>query len=38
MLLDPHAGILGDATIRQMTDELITATGRWLPQFVPAAS
>jgi alpha-galactosidase len=33
MLLDPHAGTLGLATIGQMTDELIDATRRWLPQF-----
>jgi alpha-galactosidase len=33
MLLDPHAGVLGLATIEQMTDELLTATSRWLPQF-----
>ncbi|HEY7440246.1 MAG TPA: hypothetical protein VIC35_12705 [Acidimicrobiia bacterium] len=35
MLLDPHAGTLGLATIEQMTDELLTATRRWLPQFRP---
>jgi len=33
MLLDPHAGTLGLATIEQMTDELLTATSPWLPQF-----
>lgn len=33
MLLDPHAGTLGLATIEQMTDELLVATKRWLPQF-----
>jgi alpha-galactosidase len=33
MLLDPHAGTLGLATIEQMADELIDATRRWLPQF-----
>ena len=33
MLLDPHAGTLGLATIEQMTDELLTATNPWLPQF-----
>lgn len=33
MLLDPHAGTLGLATIEQMTDELLGATKRWLPQF-----
>jgi len=33
MLLDPHAGTLGLATIEQMTAELLTATGRWLAQF-----
>lgn len=33
MLLDPHAGTLGLATIEQMTSELIAATSRWLPQF-----
>jgi alpha-galactosidase len=33
MLLDPHAGTLGLTTIEQMTDALLTATGRWLPQF-----
>ena len=33
MLLDPHAGTLGLATIEQMTDELLLATSRWLPQF-----
>ncbi|HEY3831089.1 MAG TPA: hypothetical protein VGO03_02235 [Acidimicrobiia bacterium] len=36
MLLDPHAGTLGLATIEQMTDELIDATARWLPQFADA--
>jgi alpha-galactosidase len=35
MLLDPHAGTLGLATIEQMADELLTATQRWLPQFRP---
>jgi alpha-galactosidase len=33
MLLDPHAGALGLATIEAMTDELLTASARWLPQF-----
>jgi alpha-galactosidase len=33
MLLDPHAGTLGLATIEQMADELLSATTRWLPQF-----
>jgi alpha-galactosidase len=33
MLLDPHAGTLGLATIEQMTGELIDATRHWLPQF-----
>ena len=33
MLLDPHAGTLGLATIEQMTAELLDATARWLPQF-----
>jgi alpha-galactosidase len=33
MLLDAHAGTLGLATLEQMTDELIDATRRWLPQF-----
>jgi alpha-galactosidase len=33
MLLDPHAGTLGLATIEAMTDELVGATRRWLPQF-----
>jgi alpha-galactosidase len=33
MLLDPHAGTLGLATIDQMTDDLLAATRRWLPQF-----
>jgi alpha-galactosidase len=33
MLLDPHAGTLGLATIEQLTDELLAATARWLPQF-----
>jgi hypothetical protein len=33
MLLDPHAGTLGDATIQRMTAELLDATRRWLPQF-----
>ncbi len=33
MLLDPHAGTLGLATIEQMADELLSATSRWLPQF-----
>jgi alpha-galactosidase len=33
MLLDPHAGTLGLATIEQMASELIDATARWLPQF-----
>jgi alpha-galactosidase len=33
MLLDPHAGTLGLSTIEAMTDELIDATKRWLPQF-----
>ena len=33
MLLDPHAGTLGLATIEQMTDELLTSTSAWLPQF-----
>lgn len=33
MLLDPHAGTLGLATIEQMTAELLDATSRWLPQF-----
>jgi alpha-galactosidase len=33
MLLDPHAGTLGLATIQQLTGELLAATARWLPQF-----
>jgi alpha-galactosidase len=33
MLLDPHAGTLGLATIEQMTAELLDATRAWLPQF-----
>ena len=33
MLLDPHAGTLGLATIDRMTDDLLQATKRWLPQF-----
>ena len=33
MLLDPHAGTLGLSTIERMTDELLTATRQWLPQF-----
>jgi len=33
MLLDPHAGTLGFATIQAMTGELLAATSRWLPQF-----
>jgi alpha-galactosidase len=33
MLLDPHAGTLGLATIEQMTSDLLAATHRWLPQF-----
>jgi alpha-galactosidase len=33
MLLDPHAGTLGLATIEQMTSDLLAATRRWLPQF-----
>jgi alpha-galactosidase len=33
MLLDPHAGMLGLATIEQMTADLLDATQRWLPQF-----
>jgi alpha-galactosidase len=36
MLLDPHAGTLGLGTIERMTDELLTATRRWLPQFAQA--
>jgi alpha-galactosidase len=36
MLLDPHAGTLGLATIERMTDELLAATVRWLPQFAHA--
>ena len=31
MLLDPHAGTLGLATIEQMTDELIAATAALAP-------
>jgi alpha-galactosidase len=38
MLLDPHAGTLGFATIEAMTDELIAATGRWLPRFSAATT
>jgi hypothetical protein len=33
MLLDPHAGTLGFETVRKLADELISSTGRWLPQF-----
>jgi alpha-galactosidase len=33
MLLDPHAGTLGLATIEAMADELLAATARWLPHF-----
>ncbi len=33
MMLDPHAGALGLTTIEQLTDELLTATKQWLPQF-----
>jgi alpha-galactosidase len=33
MLLDPHAGTLGLATIERMTAELLDATQAWLPQF-----
>jgi alpha-galactosidase len=33
MLLDPHAGTLGLATIEQMTFELLQASKHWLPQF-----
>jgi alpha-galactosidase len=33
MLLDPHAGTLGLATIEAMTEELISATRPWLPYF-----
>jgi alpha-galactosidase len=33
MLLDPHAGTLGLATIDQMIDDLLDASKRWLPQF-----
>ena len=36
MLLDPHAGTLGFATIQQLADELIGSTARWLPQFDPS--
>jgi len=35
MLLDPHGGTLGLATIEQMTDELLGSARRWLPQFSP---
>jgi alpha-galactosidase len=38
MLLDPHAGTLGFAAIEALTDELIAATGRWLPQFSAATA
>jgi alpha-galactosidase len=38
MLLDPHAGTLGLATIEQMTAELLEATQQWLPQFEAATS
>jgi alpha-galactosidase len=37
MLLDPHAGTLGLATIEQMTAELLDATRTWLPQFGTSA-
>jgi alpha-galactosidase len=33
MLFDPQAGTLGLATIEEMTDELLGAARRWLPQF-----
>src|SRR5262249_33990961 len=33
MMLDPHAGTLGLATIEQMTFELLQASKHWLPQF-----
>jgi alpha-galactosidase len=37
MLLDPHAGTLGFATIQRLSDELISSTRRWLPQFADTA-
>jgi alpha-galactosidase/6-phospho-beta-glucosidase family protein len=33
MLADPVAGALPYDDVVQMTDELLTATSRWLPQF-----
>jgi alpha-galactosidase len=33
MLLDPLAGRIDFDRLRQMTDEMLTATSQWLPQF-----
>ena len=33
MLLDPLAGRIDFDLVGQMTDEMLTATKEWLPQF-----
>ncbi|MDQ1509277.1 MAG: hypothetical protein QOG50_1121, partial [Actinomycetota bacterium] len=33
MLLDPLAGRIDFDRVEQMTDEMLAATSRWLPQF-----
>ena len=33
MLLDPLAGRIDFEHVEQMTDEMLAATARWLPQF-----
>jgi alpha-galactosidase/6-phospho-beta-glucosidase family protein len=33
MLLDPLAGRIDFDRVTQMTDEMLAATSRWLPQF-----
>ena len=36
MLLDPLAGRIDYDQIGDMTDDMLTATSAWLPQFAPA--
>jgi hypothetical protein len=33
MLLDPLAGRIDFDNVAEMTDEMLAATSRWLPQF-----